>query len=304
MLRACLFVAFAALALCLLPAAVHARSQPLNVSLHNDDGTAPVVGVKVDVRDLNGNLLGSGVTNGNGNAGITVDVPDGVDKVLVEVPGDKGHGAFQVLDVSKVSPSGFGFAMYTSSRDSSGADLLELAKRAIARCDKAAYDRWVAALDRRIADLEKNVDKDQQNADAYARANNLRVTDLAGARKDKQRAAKAQEKLSPALRNDDMLETLADYIELLEIVDYDKSNLEEARRAHEAMPPFPPDCKKDKVGYLPGGKTCPDGSGGMLAGALNDIFDSDLDPVCDKGPRHRDTDHPRKDHGEREHGRD
>jgi len=304
MVRACLFAAFASLVLCLLPAAAHARSQPLNVHLGNNDGSAPVVGVKVDILDLNGNLLGSGVTNSNGNAGITVELPDGVDKVLVDIPGEKGHGAFHVLDVSNVSPSGFGFEMYTSSRESTAADLVELAKGAIARCDKAAYDRWVAALNRRIADLEKKIDKEQQSADAYARANNLRATDLAGARKDKQRAAKAQENLSPALRNDDILETLDDYIELLEQADYDKRDLEEARRASEAMPAFPPDCKKDKVGYLPGDKTCPDGSGGMLAGALNDIFDSDLDPVCDKAPRHRDTDHPRKDRGDREHGRD
>lgn len=304
MVRICLFVAFAALLLCLLPAAAHARSQPLNVSLYNGDGKAPVVGVKVDIRDLNGNLLGSGVTNDRGNAGITIELPDGVDKVLVEIPGENGHGAFYVLDVSHAYPAGMGFVMSTSTHDATGAELVELAKGAIARCDKAAYDRWVAALNRRVADLEKDVDKHQQSADAYARENNLRATDLAGARKDKQRAAKAQEKLSPALRNDDVLETLDEYIERLEQVDYDKHDLEEARRAHEAMPAFPPDCKKDKVGYLPGDKTCPDGSGGMLAGALNDIFDSDLDPVCDKASRHRDTDHPRKERGEREHGRD
>ena len=109
---------------------------------------------------------------------------------------------------------------------------------------------------------------------------------------------------SPALRNDDILETLDEYIELLDHVGYDKRDLEEARRAREAMPAFPPDCKKDKVGYLPGGKSCPDGSGGLLAGALNDIFDSDLDPACADVSRRRDTDHPRKDRGDREHRRD
>ena len=306
MARARFIAALAALLLCLLPAAVHARSQPLNVHLSNSDGTAPAPGVKVEVRDLQGNLLGSGVTNGNGNAGITVEVPDGVDKVVVDVPaGDGRGGGFFVLDLRHVSRDGFGLSIDTGSRSATGAELVELAKGAIARCDKAAYDRWVGALDRAIADLETRVDQAQQSADAYARANDLRVTDLAGARKDRQRAAAAQDKLDPALRNDDVLDTLDDYIEHLRQVKYGRDDLEEARRAREAMPPFPPDCKKDdKVGYLPGDKSCPDGSGGLLAGALNDIFDSDLDPACADASRRRDTDRPKKGGRDREHRRD
>jgi len=303
MARARFIAGLAALLLCLLPAAAHARSQPLNVHVGSNDGSAPAVGVKVEIRDMQGNILGSGVTNSYGNAGITVELPDGVDKVLIDTDAGKGQGrgAFTVLDLSHASPVGMGITMYTGSHEAAGADLVELARGAIGRCDKAAYDRWVDQLNRRVADLEKELDRAQQGADAYARANNLRVTDLAGARKDGQRATKAQDKLDPALRNNAVLEALGEYIELLEDVDSAKRDLDEARRARDVMPPFPADCKKDKVGYLPGGKNCPDGSGGLLAGALNDIFDSDLDPACEDGRPHRDTDHPKK---ERERRRD
>jgi hypothetical protein len=303
MARARLLAALAALLLCLLPAAAHARSQPLHVGVSSADGSGPVVGVKVDIRDMQGNLLGSGVTNSSGNASVTIELPDGVDKVLIDIDAGKAQGrsTFAVVDVRHASPTGMGIAMHTGIHSAAGAEFIELARGAIAHCDKAAYDRWVGELNSRLADLEKELDKAQQAADAYARANNLRITDLAGARKDRQRAAKAQEKLDPAVRNSDVLDALDDYIDRLQDVDAARRDLDEARSARDAMPPFPADCKKDKVGYLPGSKACPDGSGGLLAGALNDIFDSDLDPACDEDRPHRDTDRSKKD---REHRRD
>ncbi len=146
------------------------------------------------------------------------------------------------------------------------------------------------------------MDRDRQAADVHARANNLRITDRAGAQKDLKRATTAQEGLDPQLRNGDILDPLRRYIVFLTDVESDKAVLDEARRAREAVPPFPDDCKKDKkVGLLPGHTSCPDGSGGLLAGALNDIFDADLDPACADETRRRDTDRPKKD--KREHDR-
>lgn len=283
-----------AVIVCLLPAAADARTQTLNVHFYDS-----ATGTKVEIKDMQGNTLGSGTVGADGNASITFEVPDGVDKVLIDTDAGsaQGRSAFLVLDLRNAG-QGMEVFMSTYSNSATGAELADLAKSAIAKCDKAAYDRWVDELNRWIANVEVALVLAQQDADADARRNNLRITDLAGARKDLQRTAKAQEKLDPAIRNPAVLAALVRYIDLLERVEQVKRDLDEARRARDAMPPFPEDCKKDKFGLLPGGKTCPDGSGGLLAGVLNEVFDADLDPSCDDGSQRRDTERKKKDrHG-------
>jgi hypothetical protein len=300
MARAFISAVLAALMLCLLPHAVQARSQTLGVAIF-DRQAKPAVGAKVDILDMQGNKLGSGTVGANGNVAITFERPDGLDKVLIDTDAKdaEGHGTFAVVDITYAAPS-MGIGMTSGVIGTSTAELVELAKQAVARCDKAAYDRWVAESNRQVADLEKSVDDAQQAAASQARENNLRITDLPGARKDLKRAGDAQAKLDPALRNPATLDALETYVEFLENVESLKRDLDKARRARESMPPFPGECKKDKVGLLPGQGTCPDGSGGLLAGALNDIFDSDLDPACDDPSRRRDTDRAKKDRHERE----
>lgn len=303
MARPVFLAVLAAIMLCMLPAGVEARSQTLNVRFIGDSGNPPA-GAKVDILDMQGNKLGSGTVGADGNVKITFDLPDGVDKVLVDVDAKdaQGRGTSAVIDLTGAAPIATVFRLPGITN----ADLAVLIRAAIARCDKAAYDRWVGESNRKIAGLEKDLDDAQQAADSFARNSNLRVTDLKGAQKDLRRAEEAQAKLDSSLRNDAILNALEDYINLLQRVDAIKRSLDEARKARESVPPFPEDCKKDKkVGLLPGAKTCPDGSGGLLAGVLNDAFDADLDPACDDASNRRDTARPkRKTHEHEEHRRD
>lgn len=310
MLRPRLIAALAAVLLCLLPAAAHARSVTLSVGILDDSGT-PTAGAKVEILDMQGNKLGSGTVGADGNVRITIERPDGVDpdggdKVLIETDAKnaQGRGTFAVVDLTDSGPL-VGIVVPPGSSFGTGADFVDLIKGAVARCDKAAYDRWVGELNRKIAGLEKDLDDAQQAADSFARNNELRVTDLKGAQKDLKRAEEAQAKLDPSLRNDAVLNSLGRYINLLRQVDAIKRSLNDARRARESVPPFPEDCKKDKkVGLVPGVKTCPDGSGGLLAGVLNEAFDSDIDPACEDESNRRDTDRPKKDRERRERHRD
>ncbi len=306
MLRPRLMAALAAILLCLLPAAADARSVTLTVWIQTTDyetgKSKPEVpaGTKVEVTDMQGNKLGSGTTDAEGRAIITFELPDDKYAVLVDADakGADGRGTFESTVIGSGNPAAGVTHLDVGKGSLSEPNLLELVNGAVAKCDKAAYDRWIGELDRRVAHLEKMADPD-----AFARDNNLRVTDLKGAQKDLRRAEEAQAKLDPALRNNDARRALEVYVYLLENQELAKGLLKVARKARESVPPFPEDCKKDKVGLLPGHKACPDGSGGLLAGALNDFFDSDLDPVCDKGPQHRDTDRPKKER-DREHSRD
>lgn len=292
MVRPYFIAALAALLIGLMPAVAEARSQTLNINVQTAGSDTSAAGVKVEVSDMDGNKLGSGVTGADGNATITFEVPDGVDKVLIEtdVQGQKGSDVTDLRGVAK----DYSLGLLAGSRVASAADLAELARRASARCDKAAYDRWTGELDQAIASARSDVDERQRDAEEFARERNLRITDLAGARKDLKRAAAAQEKLDPALRNPETLHNLRTYIERLEELQSNKATLEALQKARREVPPFPEDCKKDKkVGLLPGQKACPDGSGGLLAGALNEMFDTDLDPACDD-PNRRDTERPKK----------
>lgn len=304
MLRVCVLALATALLLGLAPSAALARSQPLGIDLVDFQTHTPASGAKVEIFDMNGNKLAEGTTNANGHVAITVEVADDTKKVLItaDTRDAEGRTAFWVLDIEHAAPGGMGAMMGVDTKSATGAEMVQLAQVAIARCDKAAYDRWVDELNRRVTRLEQARDRQQQTADQVARDNNLRVTDLAGAQKDLQRAEKAQAKLDPSLRNPRTLDDLSDYIEMLQGVEQIKGDIEEARRARESMPPFPEDCKKDKkVGLVPGQTACPDGSGGLLAGALNDVFDTDVDPACADQSRRRDTDRPKKD--KRDHDR-
>jgi len=302
MVRTRLVAALAAVLLCLLPAAADARSQTFRVYVTEAGTGQRAVGSKVELSDMQGNKLGSGVVDAQGTATITVELADDSNKVLITVDAKDagGRSGFVVFGPFAADPKGLSVGMETNASRAFASELMELAKAAIAKCDKAAYDRWVGELDRRIADLERGLKYEQQAADSYPREQGLRATDLAGALKDLERAAKAQQKLDPSLRNPNALQALQTYVSLLTEVKTSKSALDEARRARESVPSFPEDCKKDKFGLVPGQKTCSDGSGGLLAGALNDLFDSDLDPVCDDPSRRRDTDRAKKERRERE----
>lgn len=256
-------------------------------------------GTKVEILDPQGNSLGSGVADAKGEFKAEVELPDGVDRVVVATNGAAAdsRGAFTVGGPG----SDYSISVY-QGKASDGPAILARIRQAVAKCDKAEYDRSVAELDRRIAELEQDVDQKQAAADKFARDNNLRITNLKGARKDLDRAAKAQQKIQdPALRNTAMLQALDLYVKLLEDLELAKQEWEAARKAREAVPPFPKDCKKkDEVGMAPG--KCPDGSGGLLAGAINDIFGTDLDPACADPSQRRDTDRPKKDRErDREH---
>lgn len=304
MARALVSAVLTALMLCLLPAQADARSQTLNIGISDASGK-DAVGAKVDILDMQGNKLGSGTVGADGNARITIELPDGVDKVLIDSDAKdaQGRGTYSVVNLRNAAPT-VGVGIQSGTSGATIAELVDLIKAAIARCDKAAYDRWVGELNHRISKFEQDLDSDQQAADSFARNNNLRVTDLKGAQKDLKRAEEAQSKLDPSLRNDAVLDALGDYINLLREVEAAKRALDDARKARESVPPFPEDCKKDKFGMIPGQKTCPDGSGGLLAGALNELFDTDLDPACETVSNRRDTDRPKRDREHREHRRD
>lgn len=305
MARPLLLAALAAVLLCLLPATADARSVTLTVwvkTTEYEDGKpkpAPA-GTKVEVTDMQLNKLGSGTTDADGRATITFDLSDDKYAVLVDadVKGADGRGTFETTIIRSGNPTAGVSHLDVGKGNLSEPNLVELVNAAVAKCDKAAYDRWVAELDRRVAYLEKLADPD-----AHARANNLRVMDLKGAQKDLKRAEEAQAKLDPALRNTDALWALQLYVYILENQESFRGSLGVARKARASVPPFPVDCKKDKVGLLPGQKACPDGSGGLLASALNDLFDSDFDPACDDRSRRRDTDRAKKDRREREERR-
>src|SRR5262245_19063955 len=128
MARARFIAALAALLLCLLPAAVRAESQTLYVNVSGGSGTPPAVGVKVDVLDMQGNLLGSGVTNDIGNATITFEIPEGVDKVLIEADTGKGQGRkdFAVTEIGNARRAGMALLMFTGNRAATGAEMIEL----------------------------------------------------------------------------------------------------------------------------------------------------------------------------------
>lgn len=288
----------------LLPAAAYARSQTVTITL-SGPGSKPVTGAKIEIVDPQGNLLGSGITDDRGHAVIKFELPDGVDDVVIgtDAQGASGRRAYRSSYIRNAHPEQFGLIIFTTDSARDAPAVLALVKRAIAKCDKAEYDRWVAELDRRIAELEKEFDTAQAEADSFARENNLRVTDLKGARKDLARAQKAQSQIKDAsLRNPAMLNALERYGDGLEAIEDLKKALDAARQARAAVPPFPEDCKKekDKFGMAPGPGQCPDGSGGMLAGALNEVFDSDLAAACADRSRQRDIERPKKDR-ERDH---
>src|SRR5262245_46528452 len=100
MVRSGLVAILAALFFCLLPAQVQARSQTLNINIDDRTTAQPAAGVKIDIQDMQGHSLGSGVTGPNGNASITIELPDGVDKVLISTDAGSAGGrpGFWVLD--------------------------------------------------------------------------------------------------------------------------------------------------------------------------------------------------------------
>jgi hypothetical protein len=251
----------------------------------------PVAGTKVEILDPQGNTLAEGVTNAEGRFEIDVELPEGVDGVFVS---SGSWARSDDLGVGTVRARHNVYNVHPGEKSDSAAMLVRI-KRAVVKCDKAEYDHWVAELDRRIAELEQLVDQRQAAADEFARANNLRITDLKGARKDLDRAGKAQSQIKDAsLRNPAMLETLQAYVGLLQEIEWAKQDLDAARKARQGVPPFPKDCKKkDEVGMAPG--KCQDGSGGLLAGTINDIFGTDLAAACADRSQQRDTDRPRKD---------
>jgi hypothetical protein len=292
-MRALAFIAAVTFALAgLLPAAAHARSQTITVEILGEPpASQPVVGAKVEILDQDGNLLGGGVTDDKGEARIQFELPDGVGRVIIgtDVKGRDGGSTYASLHLQSANPEGFTMHFSASTTWGEASAPAILAKRAIAKCDKTEYDRWVAEANRRVGELERRLDDAQKQADEFARQNNLHVTDLKGAQKDRKRAEKAQEQIDPSARNRGALRLLAEYIEMLEGVEATKKKLDEARRARDAIPPFPDDCKKDKHVMAPGTGQCPDGSGGMLAGALNQIFDSDLAAACTDKSHRRET---------------
>lgn len=287
----------------LLPETAHGRSVTVLVQVTTGDPDyKPVSGAEVEIVDRDGNPLGTGVTDAKGVFKIQIELPEGVEDAVIGV--DRGAGGGNGYTSVDLQAHGVDVLIYTRTNPNDGSALPVLIRRAIAKCDKAEYDRWVAELDRLIAQLEQDLAAQQVAADNFARANNLRVTDLKGARKDFDRAAKAQAKIEDAsLRNPAMLGALDAYIELLEDLEQTRSDLEAARKARQEVPPFPKDCKKtDEVGLVPG--NCPDGAGGgLLAGAINDVFGTDLGAACPDGSRRRDTDRPRRGGKDRHHDR-
>ncbi len=285
-------VAFVALVL--LSAVAYGRMQKITVEIRGEDDRTPITGAKVELLDPDGNLLGSGTTGPDGLARIEFELPDDVERIIVVSDAKNAAGAGTAYDLlTDGLGNPFGFRTYAGNGTLRG--LVAAAKRAIAKCDKAEYDRRVSELRKKIAELEAL----QQTADAYAQSNNLRNTDNAGARKDLQRATKAQAQLDPSLRNPEVLDAIREYIALLDKVEGAKPALEAARQALDSIPPFPEDCKKDKFGMAPAPGGCEDEK---LFGGLGSLLG--LPVACDREPnRRKDTD--RKSGGkERDHERD
>ncbi len=135
MARPCLMAVLMAILLCLVPATAHARSQTLTVGILDSATNQPAVGAKVDIVDMQGNSLGSGVVGPAGNVTITFELPDGVDKLLIsaDARSAQGRAAFWVMYVRDARPTGMGVAMSTDTYWASGSELMDLAKAAVAK---------------------------------------------------------------------------------------------------------------------------------------------------------------------------
>lgn len=133
---------------------------------------------------------------------------------------------------------------------------------------------------------ERLVNEAAAAAEAFARDNDLRVSNLTGAQKD----LKQLQKLG-ALGDQEKKAALERYVEQLQAVEQMRQNLD-ANKQHFA------ELEERKFSLLP--STCPEGqSGGLLAGGINSLFGTDLAGVCDdKQPQRRDTDRPAR--GERD----
>jgi hypothetical protein len=267
---------------------VSARADMNTFTVGVVDGSTgqPVAGVKVEIKDLQGNTLGEGVTGANGEAEIPFEIPEGDGPVLIDTDAKDAAGR-RAFYVSPYPRSG-GVQFQTTTHGATGPDLTDLISAAIAKCDKAAYDRWVAELRSLVDELQRQLDQARQAADGHARAKGLRTTDKRGAEKDLRRASKAQEMLPPEDRNPQALSDIMTYIDLLEEIERLEAALGAAQDALEALPPFPEDCKEKKTGFLPGNSNCPESSTGALAGALNEAFETDVESACPESSTQRD----------------
>ncbi|MGH8569131.1 MAG: hypothetical protein ACREXU_14245, partial [Gammaproteobacteria bacterium] len=142
----------------LLPEAASGTSATVFVQVTTGDPDyQPVSGAKVEIVDQNGNPLGTGVTDAKGEARIEIEVPEGAESAAIGVDrGGGGANGYQSFSLRNPAYS-IGVSVYPGASPGAFSALPVLIRRAIAKCDKAEYDRWVAELDRLIAALEQDL---------------------------------------------------------------------------------------------------------------------------------------------------
>jgi hypothetical protein len=180
-----------------------------------------------------------------------------------------GKDAAVEIDIHEWRPAFF--------NDEELTDRADMAKKAAEKCDKATYDRYTGVLKDYIAGIEQEAASLEKALDAWADEQKLPRANLADARK----ALKAGQAVQAGLRDQALIERLKTYVERLESLEAKRKEADKVRKILKGIPAFK-ECPKDakSQGMLQG--ACPQGkSGGLLAGALNEAFDTDIEGQCE-----------------------
>jgi hypothetical protein len=255
------------------------------------DGTKRVEGAKVKVErvDPDGEVhsVTEATTGADGRATVEVDADttyritttagDREDITTFETKGPYRDHTTMIW--TNTQDTGLGHYMKVSTRL-----LLERARKAVAACDRKAYDDAVARIRAAIADAERTLQERRTMAEDFAREKGIPYSTLPQAKK----ALKTARAMPASARDEQQMSDLDLYVFLLEQVAEAEQDLQQYRKDLQSVPPFPDSCPKDKYGMAPSGD-CPEGK---FAGGLGGLLG--LPVACEDPSRRRETDRERE----------
>jgi len=187
---------------------------------------------------------------------VTVYGDKGTSKKTIVYIGPNGNAPISIELGPKSYPPRRGFAYYHH-------DAIDAAEGG----DKAGYQSNLDGAKKSLQYDEALLDEAKKAADAFVRDNNLQIKDHAGVVK----ALKLIEKTPENLRDKELQDTLTTLERILGGVEKFQSGVDGQRKQlADLEAKYGP-----KYGFLP--SACPEGEGGgLLAGTLNSLFDTDL----------------------------
>jgi hypothetical protein len=258
---------------------------PVQVTTWPPDGNGPATG---GTTDKDGNFTAATDSKGAPLAPETYEirVSGGIGEAKQIVYVGEGGKAEIVVDSNR-------FAGVSDDVDSA----FIIASAAKDNGDSESYGKTVEFIRRGIAQDERLADEAQAAAEAFARDNGLRVTNLAGAQKDLKKLNQLGDRGDQEVKRN-----LEQYIKKLQEVDRMRRDLDTDKKRLAELEARKFGSKQSSVVPLP--SACPEGQkGGLLAGVINSATGSDLAGICDdkeRQPRDRDKKDDRHDRHERD----